>query len=222
MLLYAKCEKCGKEFVKGMKKIMLCMECAHERHKEKMREYMRNKFNSDEKYKEEKRTKSREYQRRIRQAPEGVPEGEIKRPTCPDCGREVLRKGDRCHECSMKHKREKNEAWNRKNNALKKEERARAREESIAKKAAELMKKKAELANKRKRVCRTAVSLGGSINKDRDLGARAAVAAEERSLKARMALLKKVHAKYHEKKEREKERVMMMRMEEERMAEGWW
>ena len=208
MLLYAKCEKCGKEFVKGMKKIMLCMECAHERHKEKMREYMRNKFNTDEKYKEEKRTKSREYQRRIRQAPEGAPE--------------VMRKGDRCHECSLKHKREKNEAWNRKNNTLKKEERARAREESIAKKAAELMKKKAELAKKRKRVCRTAVSIGGSINKDRDLGARAASAAEERSLKARISLLKKVHAKYHEKKEREKERVMRMRTEEERIAEGWW
>ena len=144
MLLYAKCEKCGKEFVKGMKKIMLCMECAHERHKEKMREYMRKKFNTDEKYKEEKRTKSREYQRRIREAPKV----EINRPTCPDCGREVLRKGDRCHECSLKHKREKNEAWNKKNNALKKEERARAREEAIAKNAAELIKKKAEPARK--------------------------------------------------------------------------
>lgn len=218
MLLYAKCEKCGTEFVKGMKKIMLCRECAHERHKEKMREYMRNKFNTDEKYKEEKRTKSREYQRRIREAPKV----EINRPTCPDCGREVLRKGDRCHECSLKHKSEKNEAWNRKNNALKKEERSRAREESIAKKAAELMKKKAELAKKRKRVCRTAVSIGGSINKDRDLGARAKAAAEERSLKARLALLKKVHAKYHERKEMQKERVMRMNMEQERIADGWW
>ena len=49
MLEYIECEKCGTEFVKGRKIIPLCRECAKERHKEKMREYMRNKINTEEK-----------------------------------------------------------------------------------------------------------------------------------------------------------------------------
>ena len=192
MLEYIACEKCGTEFVKGRKILPLCRDCMKERIKEKMRDYMRNKYQRDK----EKSTKQG--------------------PLCPDCGKEVRRTGDRCHECSVKHHREYCRTKGM-------EKRDAAREEDIAKKAGEILQKKqTEKPERRKRVCRTAVSIGGSINKDRDLGARAAVAAEERSIKARISLLKKVHAKYHEKKEREKERVMRMRMEEERMAEGWW
>lgn len=192
MLEYMTCEKCGTEFVKGKKRIPLCRDCAHEKYKEKMRNYMRNKYHKDKE------------------------KNAVKQPLCPDCGNEVRRTGDRCHECAVKHHREYCRMKER-------EKRGAAREEDIAKKAGEILQeKKAEKPARKMRVCRTATSIGGSINKDRDLGARAKAAAEERGQKARLALLKKVHAKYHAKKEREKERVMRMRMEQERMAEGWW